>query len=37
MTGKQIITRHILLSISRSEDNQGMKFNQLIEYNEKLD
>ena len=32
-TGLQIITIHILLSISRSKGNQTMKFCQLIEYN----
>ena len=31
-TGKQIITIHILLNISRSKVNQIMKFGQLIEY-----
>ena len=31
-TGKQIITIHILLNISRSKVNQMMKFGQLIEY-----
>ena len=31
--GKQIITIHILPSISRSKDNQTMKFGQLKEYN----
>ena len=32
-TGKQIITIHILLNISRRKGNQSMKFDQLIEYN----
>ena len=32
-TGKQIITIHILPGISRSNDNQILKFGQLIEYN----
>ena len=32
-TGKQIITIHILPNISRSKDNQTIKFGQLIEYN----
>ena len=31
-TGKQIITTHILPNISRSKDNQTMKFGPLIEY-----
>ena len=31
--GKQIIALHILANISRSKDNQAMKFGQLIEYN----
>ena len=31
--GQQTIAIHILLNISRSEDNQLMKFGQLIEYN----
>ena len=31
--GQQIITRHILLNISISKDNQAMRFGQLIEYN----
>ena len=30
--GKQRITIHILLNISRIKDNQTMKFGQLIEY-----
>ena len=30
---KQTITLHILPNISRSKDNQTMKFAQLIEYN----
>ena len=30
---KQTITIHILPYISRSEDNQTVKFGQLIEYN----
>ena len=32
-TRKQIIAIHILPNISRSKDNQAMKFGQLIEYN----
>ena len=32
-TGQQIITVHILPGISRSKDNQAMKFGQSIEYN----
>ena len=32
-TGKQIITIHILPYISRSKDNQVIKFGQLLEYN----
>ena len=32
-TGKEIITIHILSYISRSKDNQAMKFGQLIEHN----
>ena len=31
-TGKQIIVIHILSNISRSKENQTMKFGQLIEY-----
>ena len=31
--GQQIITIHILSNISRSKDNQTMKFGKLIEYN----
>ena len=31
--GKQIIEINILPNISRSKDNQTMKFGQLIEYN----
>ena len=31
--GKQTIAIHILPIISRSKDNQTMKFGQLIEYN----
>ena len=31
--GRQIIAIHILSNISRSKDNQTMKFGQLIEYN----
>ena len=33
--GKEIIAKHILPNISRSKDNQTMKFGQLIEYNMK--
>ena len=32
-SGYQRIVIHILSNISRSEDNQRMKFGQLIEYN----
>ena len=31
--GKETIAEHILPNISRSEDNQTMKFSQLREYN----
>ena len=31
--GTQTITINILLDISKSKDNQNMKFGQLIEYN----
>ena len=31
--GKQTIATHILTNISRSRDNQAMKFGQLMEYN----
>ena len=31
----QTITIHILLNISRSNNNQAMKFGQLIEYNKR--
>ena len=31
--GKQIITTHTLPYISRSEDNETVKFGELIEYN----
>ena len=31
--GRRIIAIHILSNISRSKDNQTMKFGQLIEYN----
>ena len=34
-TEKQIITLHILCNISRSKENQKMKFGQLIEFNVK--
>ena len=33
--GQQIITIHILPNISRSKDNQAMKFGQVIEYNKR--
>ena len=33
-TGKKIITIHVLPSISRSKDNQAMKFGQLIKLRE---
>ena len=32
-SSKQTIAIHILLNISRSKDNQAMKFGQLIKYN----
>ena len=32
-TGKQVITTHIMTSISRNKDNQTMKFDQLVEFN----
>ena len=32
-TGQQVITIHILSYTSRGEDNQTLKFGQLIEYN----
>ena len=32
-TGIQTITINILLDISKSKDNQAMKFGRLIEYN----
>ena len=35
-TGKQIILIHILPNISRSKDNQTMKFGQLIVYSTKI-
>ena len=35
-TRQQIITIHILPNISRSKDNQTMKFGQLIDYNMKM-
>ena len=31
-TGQQVITTHTLFNISRSKDNQTMKFGQLIEH-----
>ena len=31
----QTIATHILLNISRSNNNQAMKFGQLIEYNQR--
>ena len=31
--GKETITTHVLPNISRSKDNQAMKFGELIEYN----
>ena len=33
--GKQIIAIHMLPNISRSKDNQVIKFGQLVEYNMK--
>ena len=32
-TGKQIIAIHVFPNISKSKDNQAMKFGRLIEYN----
>ena len=32
-TGKEIIPIHILFNITRSKDNQKMKFGQLVKYN----
>ena len=32
-TGQQITTIYIMPNISKSNDNQAMKFGQLIEYN----
>ena len=32
-SGKQTIAIHLLTNISRSKDNQTMKFGRLIEYN----
>ena len=32
-TGEQIFTIHILPNISRSKDNQAIKFGQLMKYN----
>ena len=32
-TGEQIIVIHILLNISRSKDNQVIKFGELTKYN----
>ena len=34
-TGTQTITRNILPDISRSRENQTMKFRQLIKYNKR--
>ena len=34
-TGQQVITIHILTNISRSKDNQTIKFGQLIKYSVK--
>ena len=31
MTGQQVITIHMLSKITKSKDNQAMKFGQLIE------
>ena len=31
--GKQTIAIHIILNVSRSKDNQTMKFGQIIQYN----
>ena len=33
LTGKQTVTIHTLPDISRSKDNQTIKFGQLIKYN----
>ena len=35
-TGLQIITIQVLPNISRSKNNQAMKFGQLIEYNMRI-
>ena len=32
-SGKQTIAVHILLNVSKSKDNETMKFDQLIKYN----
>ena len=32
-SGKQTVAIHILTNISRSKDNQAMKFGRLIDYN----
>ena len=32
-TGQQITTKHILLNISESKDNQAMKFDHLTDHN----
>ena len=32
-SGKQTVAKHILVNISKSKDNQTMKFGQWIEYN----
>ena len=34
-TAKQIITKHIMLNVSRSKDNQTIKFGQSFEYNKR--
>ena len=34
-TGKQTIAIHILPNISRSKENEAMKFGRLIEYNKR--
>ena len=36
-TRQQIVTLHILHNISRSKDNQAIKFGHVIEYNRQTD
>ena len=35
-TGQQIITIHILPNISKSKDNQAIKFGELIDYSMRI-